>query len=198
MTAQERAAKARCADAGDALQRVYHVGAGRLLALPLLWGGLVALLVATSVGADSSDPGGRQALLLGAGVVTLLVLPLFVLVWNSRLVLSPEGIAHHQWAYTVRSSWANLEALSLGPGAEALLLREPGSHSALLRLAAELLNLIHLRPSLAGDLNSLAAGRFIFLAPFMAHWKRGPLREDILRWAPHLFDAAGEAKKVDR
>jgi len=46
----------------------------------------------------------------------------------------------------------------------------------------------------AGDAAAVADGRVIALAPFMADWKKGPLREDLQRWAPHLFDAAGPPK----
>ncbi len=116
------------------------------------------------------------------------MLPLFGIIWRSRLVLTSEGIEHHQFGYTVRSSWANLESLSLSPGTEALYLREPGTTSRLLPVSVRLLGLIGLADGLVGDATSMAEGRMIFLGPFMARWKRGPLRDDVLRWAPDLFD----------
>ncbi|MEO6929027.1 MAG: hypothetical protein ABI190_07655 [Casimicrobiaceae bacterium] len=130
----------------------------------------------------------REAALITAGIVTLIMLPFFGIMWQSRLVLTPEGIEHHQFGYTVRSSWANLESLSLSPGAEALYLRESGTTSRLLRASVMLLKPTGVADGLVGNPTSMAEGRMIFLAPFMARWKRGPLRDDVLHWAPALVD----------
>ncbi|MEP7182693.1 MAG: hypothetical protein ABI886_10925 [Betaproteobacteria bacterium] len=170
-----------------AVRHVYHLSPIRLLPLPLVWGLAMALLI-IPFWAPPSTPEENQAVLIAAGVVTLIMLPFFGIIWQSRLVLTPEGIEHHQFGYTVRSSWANLESLSLSPGAEALYLREPGTTSRLLRISVRLLKLSGLAAGLVGDPTSIAEGRMIFLGPFMAQWKRGALRDDVLRWAPDLFD----------
>jgi hypothetical protein len=80
----------------------------------------------------------------------------------------------------VRSTWQNLQALSFNPGA--LLLKEPGTQSALLRWSSKLAG-----GAVASDAKALGEGRLIVLAPFMAHYRRGPLREDLQRCAPQLF-----------
>ncbi|MDQ6621586.1 MAG: hypothetical protein M3Z31_18155 [Pseudomonadota bacterium] len=171
---------------------MYHVSRARLLALPIIWAVMMALL---AVGLLSA-PGPEQysQFELGACLVTLILLPFIAITWHSRLAVSPEGITHHQWAYAVRSSWSNVSALSLRPNAQALLLSEPGTHSPLLRVSGKLLSLMSVSPGLGGDVESLSDGRLILLAPFMAHWTRGPLKDDIHRWAPHLLDANGNPK----
>ena len=170
-----------------AVRHVYHLGPIRMLLLPLTWGLLVALL-GIPFWSPPSSPEERQAALIAIGVVTLILLPFFAITWQSRLVLTSEGIEHHQFGYTVRSSWANLESLSLSPGAEALYLRERGTTSRLLGISVRLLIATSLAAGLVGDPESLAEGRMISLGPFMAHWKQGPLRDDVLHWAPDLFD----------
>jgi hypothetical protein len=119
-------------------------------------------------------------LLLAIAAITVLFAPFVAITWQSRLVLTEQGIAHHQLGYTVRSSWQNLQALSLNPGA--LLLEQPGTQSALLRWSSKLAGGV-----VASDAKALSEGRLIVLAPFMAHYHRGPLREDLVRCAPQLF-----------
>jgi hypothetical protein len=104
----------------------------------------------------------------------------------------PAG-AHFQFGYTIRSSWENLASLSMVPGREGLYLRQPGVDSALLRGSTRLLEgatrAVGL-PSMIGDEDALAEGRFIALMPFTHHLRSGALRRDLERWAPQLFTAA--------
>ncbi|HEY8243189.1 MAG TPA: hypothetical protein VII68_06985 [Casimicrobiaceae bacterium] len=166
-------------------RHVYHLSLPRLLLLPIVWALVVGPLFVAGVAGGPADE--ARAYLVSVLIVTLVVLPWWVVVWQSRLVLTPDGIAHHQFGYTVRSRWDNVEALSLDAGAQALLLREPGTQSRLLRWSSRFLASIV--PSIAngmfGDADRLAEGRLILLSPFMAHWKRG-LRDDLVRWAPRL------------
>jgi hypothetical protein len=174
------------------VRHVYHLNTVRLLALPVVWALLTALLLLPFLTATGLDPAEDAALLLGAAVVTLILLPIFAITWQSRLVLTAQGIAHHQLGYTVRSPWANLVALDLSAGRQALTLGEPGCSSRLLRWAS--LAMAFAMPDWAeglyGDVDALAQGRLIPLAPFMSHWKQGPLHADLLRWAPHVFAAS--------
>lgn len=183
----------------DQFRHVYHLSPLRLLPLPLLWGTIVGLLLGLSASGDA-NPAESRALLLAALLFTLIMLPFFALLWHSSLVLTREGIAHHQFGYTVRSRWDNLLALSLTAGAQSLVLERPGTRSRALRYSARFMS--KLTPALAsglfGEDHLLAEGRLILIAPFMAHWKRGPLRDDLRRWAPHLFDAGGEPRVPDR
>ena len=172
------------------LAHVYHLSLARLLPLPLLWAVLTATLLLLGLSGPASDPNESDAFVFVALVLTLIMLPFFALLWQSRLVLTAEGIAHHQFGYTVRSSWSNLKALSLVPGQQALVLDAPGTRSSLLRWSARILPAMVpiSADALVGDTQALAEGRLILLAPFMTHWKRGPLRDDLLHWAPQLFD----------
>lgn len=172
------------------LPHVYHLGLARLLPLPVLWALLTGPLLLLGLSGPASDPNESDAWVLVALILTLIMLPFFALLWQSRLVLTPEGIAHHQFGYTVRSSWSNLKALTLTPGEQALVLGVPGTRSRLLRWSARILPAVvpFSADAVVGDVDALAEGRLILLAPFMTHWKRGPLRDDLLRWAPQLFD----------
>jgi hypothetical protein len=121
---------------------------------------------------------------LAFALVTAIFAPFNAVAWQSRLVLTEQGIAHYQLGYTVRSTWQNLKALSLTPGAEALHLNEPGTQSALLRWSSKLAGGV-----VASDAKALGEGKLIVLAPFMAHYRRGPLREDLMRCAPQLVQS---------
>ena len=103
-------------------------------------------------------------------------------------MLTSEGIAHHQFGYTVRSTWKNVGELTLAPPCAGLILIAPGVSSRLLRISMYALNAYGLSAGFGG--RALEEGRFIPLQPFLSHWRRGPLRDDIVRWAPHL--------KIDR
>jgi hypothetical protein len=173
-------------------RHTYHLNPGRLLVLPIVWTVIVASLLSFAFSGAEDSAGEQRSMLITCAVVTLIVLPFGAVTWFSRLVLTPGGIAHYQLGYTVRSTWANLEALQLRPGSEALYLRAPGTRSVLLRLSVNLVgSAVRNAQNVIGDSNALAEGRLIYLAPFMRHWKRGPLREDLLRCAPHLFDGGG-------
>ena len=173
-------------------RHVYHLGLARLLPLPLVWTLVVGLLLVAPLSSPGAEREEWEAILLVCGAFTLIMLPFFAIVWQSRLVLTPDGIAHHQFGYTVRSTWGNLEKLVLQRGSEALILREPGTRSRLLRNSIRLLPYLSPAPSngMFGDLRALSAGRLILLTPFMAHFKRGPLHDDLKRFAPHLFVAS--------
>jgi hypothetical protein len=167
-------------------RHVYHLNPWRLWPLPILCGLLLGLffLLGVTSSAGSED---RRVYLTLAMVLTLLFSPFAALLWQSRLVLTAQGIAHHQFGYTVRSSWQNLSTLSLQRGAEALYLTQPGTKSALLELASRGVDAaMPGAEGVFGDPRALGQGRLIYLKPFMWHYRRGPLCEDLLRCAPHL------------
>ena len=152
---------------------------------------MLALLALPLAGDPAPSREDARALLLTALIVTVLLVPAFYLMWQSRLVLTETHITHYQFGYTVRSSWTNAQELCLTPGVEALILREPGTRSRLLRLSVRLLQgALPVFAGSFGDPDTLAEGRLIFLAPFMRHWRHGDLRRDFERWAPHLFGAS--------
>ena len=169
-------------------QQTYHINTPRLLVIPGLWLGIVAVLLVMA--AQPSERGHAIAWLQAAGLLTLILLPFFLITWRSRLVLTDLGITHYQFGYTVQSTWANVESLSMAPGVEGLYLREPGTHSKLLRVSTQILDLLTRAvgwPSFIGDAQALAEGRFIALITFTNSWHHGPLIQDLQRWAPQLF-----------
>ena len=179
----------------EPFRRVYHLSRIRLLVFPIIWvvGGIFCSYLVFSSG-EAFTPQANRTLFFLIGGVTVFVLPFLGIIWQSRLVLTSEGIAHHQLGYTVRSTWANLESLSLDWGKQRLILSKPGTRSRLLKTSSEILDAIPMTRDFTGDSTSFEEGRLISISPFMSHWKRGPLREDLLRFAPQLFDANGQPR----
>ena len=178
------------------LRHVYHISWPRLLPLPLLVLGLFLLFAVDECPAFGAKISwGDYLAVLGA--ILVFFSPFLLLLWQSRLVLTPEGIAHHQFGYTVRSTWADVEYIMMNrnAGAPALYLAKPGTHSFLLRAATGFVGATMPGASgMFGNTQKLGQGRLILLAPFMIHWNKGALRADIQRWAPHLFDEDGSIK----
>lgn len=170
---------------------VYRINSARLLVMPTIWLVLVAPLL--GILGRSTVPAEAAAGVAIAVILTLILGPMFYLmVWRSRLELDAQGIAHHQFGYTVRSSWANLERLSMQRGMEGLYLIEPGINSMLLRGSTRIIQHLTLLTGMVpfiGDADALAAGRFIALMTFTSHLRGGPLSRDLERWAPQLFVA---------
>lgn len=190
-------------DPDEPVRHVYHLSTARLMLLPAAWLAMMALLLVPLLSSNPPNAAGDAAsdasptdaaLWVGAAALTLILLPFVAITWHARLVLTPEGIAHHQFGYTVRSAWDNVLALDLRAGREGLVLARPGTGSQLLRWSARAVARVAPGPvdGLIGEPQALSQGRLIFLAPFMQHWRRGPLRDDLRRWAPQLF-AATEA-----
>jgi hypothetical protein len=165
--------------------RVYHLSPSRLWLIPGMWAAIVLPLLWLC--AQAQTPGEAVPFSAGAAMVTVVFGLAQVVAWRSRLELSPSSIVHHQFGYTIRSPWDNVVAVIDGGGAKHLVLGRPGTRSALLRLLAPIgAAIVPGGDELYGDVQLLAEGRLITLEPFMAHWRRGPLREDLRRFAPHL------------
>ena len=174
----------------DSIAHTYHLSWPRFLPLIGVWLVVLVLLLLPFAAEPVPDQEDARALLWTALIVTVLLAPAFGMLWQSRLVLTETGITHYQLGYTVRSSWANTQTLCLSRGVESLILRDPGTSSRVLHFSVRALQAVV--PTIAGsfgDPEALAQGRLIALAPFMSHWRRGPLRRDLERWAPHLFEA---------
>lgn len=168
-------------------RHVYHLSPERLFVLPAIWLGIVVFFLFVAFGGTTID----GAAIIVCLMVSVIMLPFVGITWQSRLVLTPDGIAHHQFGYTVRSTWANVASVTLAPPCAGLILKEPGVKSLALRLSMYALGAYGLEKGFGG--RALEEGRFIALQPFLAHWKRGPLREDVARWAPHLKPAIDAA-----
>lgn len=178
---------------GCMTRHVYHLNRVRLWAAPTLWligvAAIAWLQWGSSSNADTTNVSGALILL---SILTVMVAPFAAIMWQSRLVLTNDGIAHHQFGYTVSSSWINLEALDLTPGRQSLYLAKPGTQSRLLSGSTRVLTMVApgIANGLVGNPEALALGQLIPLTPFLAHWENGALRSDLERWAPHLFTTA--------
>jgi hypothetical protein len=164
--------------------------------LPVVWLAMICVLF-VSIGPSASRE-EREAGVLTALIVTLIMGPIFYFaVWRSRLELNESGIVQFQFGYSIRSSWANVDRLSIRPHAQGLYLIEPGTDSRLLRVSVrfvQVLNSVTGIGALDGDADAFAQGRFITLVPFTSHLNGGALRRDLERWAPQLFLADANGK----
>jgi hypothetical protein len=168
---------------------IYRINLARMIVMPIVWLAFVVMMFVLLVRSD--NPGDSAA---GQGTIlmlTLILAPIFYVgVWRSRLEVSAEGIAHYQFGYSVRSTWQNLERLSMEPGAEGLILREPGTTSTILRASTRIVQSVSHAvglPSFVGDYDAMAEGRFIALMTFTSRLHGGSLSADLERWAPQLF-----------
>ena len=175
--------------------RIYRINPWNMAVLPGVW----LLVIGTLVGliGPGASPYEREAGLVTALIVTLIVATIFYFgVWRCRLELNEAGIVQVQFGYSIRSSWANVERISMLPHGQGLYLIEPGTDSLLLRSSVRFLQVLNRFAgigSIDGDADAFAQGRFITLVPFTRHLKSGALRSDLERWAPHLFRADANA-----
>jgi hypothetical protein len=172
-----------------AQSRVYRINPWNMAVLPGVW--LVVIVMLLGLIVPSATPDEREAGLFTVLIVTLIMATVFYFaVWRCRLELNEAGIVQYQFGYSIRSSWANVERLSLRPHSQGLYLTEPGTDSRSLRVSVRFVQVLSATTGLGGldgDADAFAQGRFITLVPFTSHLKNGALRRDLERWAPHLF-----------
>lgn len=162
----------------------YHVSPWRRWALWYVGGPIIAFLLILGAGSGGAE---RQALLITGGLVFLIFLPFQFIVDRARLRLSPEGAHLWQTGYQLVAPWSDIVDLRLTPGRQAFVTREPmaGKGAAVLsmfRWAGR-----PLTPLYDEDQRRLLAERrLIPIEAFAWHLKHGSMREDIIRFAPHL------------
>ena len=164
--------------------RTYHVGPVRRWLLWIVIGPILAFLLALGVSSDAAD---RPAFLLTAGLVFLIALPFHLIVGRTRLVLSPTGAHLWQAGYELAAGWDNIEDLRLTPGREGFVTREPMGGKGAARLAR--FRFVGARSASLDDDEQqrlLAERRLIPIEAFAWHLRHGEMREDIIRFAPHL------------
>lgn len=164
--------------------RVYHVSPLRQWLLWFVIGPILAFLVVLSISSDAAD---RAAFLIVAGLMMVIALPFDLIVRRTRLELSATGVRLRQTGYELAARWDDIEDLRLTPGREGFVTRAPMAGKGAARLA---------RLRFAGAANValydaeqqslLAERRFIPIEAFAWHLRRGGMREDIVRSAPHL------------
>lgn len=174
---------------------IYRINPWNMAVLPGVW--LVVIVVLFGLIGPGASPAEREAGLVTALIVTLIMATIFYFaVWRCRLELNDAGIVQYQFGYSIRSSWANVERLSMVPHGQGLYLTEPGTGSSLLRASVRFLQGLNAFTgigSIDGDADAFAQGRFITLVPFTRHLNGGALRGDLERWAPHVFRADANA-----
>ena len=103
--------------------------------------------------------------------------------YATRLVLSADGIKLYQFGYKLETDWDNVASLYDMPGAQGLVLHRPmdclGARVfGAARHVGELFN--------EEQVQLIAEHRFIPIEPFAYWFKRGQLRDDLIRHAPAL------------
>lgn len=167
--------------------RVYHVSPLRRWLLWILIGPMLALLVGLAL---ASDAGERASLLATTALVFLIVLPFHFIVGRTRLALSDRGVSLKQTGYALSARWDEIEALDLTPRREGFITRGPISGPGAARLAGFRFAGTPGAP-LYDEVQQglLAERRLIPIEAFAWHLRRGRMRDDIARFAPHLADA---------
>jgi hypothetical protein len=162
--------------------RTYHVSPLRRWLLWIAIGPILAVLLALGLTGDAAD---RPAFLATAGLVFLILLPFHLIVGSTRLVLSETGVRLRQAGYRLEAGWADIEDLDLTPRREGFVTHEPMAGKGAARLAR-----FRVSPLYDAEQQRLIAERrLIPIDAFAWHLRRGAMREDIERFAPHLAKA---------
>jgi hypothetical protein len=160
-------------------RKVYEYGPGRAsLWLPRIIVG-VCVLIAVGYGYVWYIGHFQRGLLILVAAVWLLLAvwqsAVLYLLSRARLITSPEGLEYFTLAYSIRTTWDNIEKIEVRPplSQEVLYLRqEPAVHSS------SPLRWLWLRP--------WSNRKLVPLHLFHRSWQ-GELGGDFRRYAPHLF-----------
>lgn len=110
-----------------------------------------------------------------AAVLLLLAVLLVRMSSAVRLEIRPDGLTYHQVGFTLQSDWQNVVRVQPIAYGEALVLRQSGLVSTgRFRRYGQINRQDHLIP----------------LTPFGWWWRDSQLGQDVLRYAPQVFDAA--------
>jgi hypothetical protein len=164
--------------------RVYHVSPWRRW---LLWYVIAPIILALAIGGAGANSAEGRALLMTAGIVVLIVFPFQLIIDWTRLELSPKRVRLRQFGYTLEAIWPEVTGLRLMRGSEGLITKTPLAGKGAMRLAA--VRGFGMRGASLYDAEQqalLAERRLIPIEAFGWHLRRGTLRADITRFAPHL------------
>ena len=162
--------------------------------IALMWG--LALLPPTA--GSGNDPRG---VLVFFGVVFMIVaLVLFKLARDTRMELSPEGVRIQGFGNVLETGWDNVIAVRLKPkGQEGLITARPMSGKGVERFADISGYTVNGVPVYDEEKRILLVEyRFIPIEAFTCHLKKGGhLRDDLVRFAPHLKGTLEGTETVD-
>ena len=153
----------------------------------MLWWLMGPIILALVIGGVLFGSAEGKAMLASAGLVFLIMLPFqFILGWT-RLEFSPKGVRLRQIGYTLEAPWPEVNGLRLVRGSEGFITNTPIAGKGAARLAS--LRGIGIRGAPFYDAEQqalLAERRLIPIEAFGWYLRRGTLRTDITRFAPHL------------
>ena len=158
--------------------RLAMIGGGSVMALYGLAG--IYTTAPALREAESALPAAR--LLAPAALLLIFTLPGLLLAlhgWRSRLAISAEGVRYHSLFHGVETSWQNIERIGqTRRGRDVFYLRESGFKGP-----------GWLAPLLRGSRRD----RMITISMHEPNWRNTPLRQEMQRYAPHLFAARPRA-----
>ena len=167
--------------------RVYHVSRWRRWLLLWTIGPIILGLVIGAMFAPAAD---AKALLATAGTLILIMLPFQLLVDRTKLKISSEGVRLKQTGYTLETPWTNVAGMRLMRASEAFITTAPMTGKGVERLAKmRTFGMIGAPLYDAEQQALLAEHRLIPIEAFAWHLRHGKLRDDIVRFAPHLKEA---------
>jgi len=171
-------------DKGDAAAgpKAYYISPMRRGFLPVFTLGILVFLCAGSLLAK--DPLDRYALSATAIAVFCIMSPFILVVYYTRLRISPAGVHVRQLGWSVSTAWDNVLAVRMDRNAEGLVLREPLKGRGPLALRIGRLIPGWYRPE---QYELVGQGRWIPLDPFAWHFRHGDLLARFRLHAPALF-----------
>ncbi len=174
--------KQRQVNAESHQPRIYRISIWRYLVMWWALGPFLLLGLGLALFSDESR---------GAGVAIALLMAPFLLLWHwlvgkARLEVSATGVRLHDFGGGCAAAWGDIVDLRVDRGHEGFITGAPLEGKGALHLAqtAGPMQMHDER-----DLELIGARRFIPLKAFAFHLRRGDLRADIGRHAPHLLPA---------
>jgi hypothetical protein len=173
----------------------YYVGPVRRAIIPVFLVGLVVVLLTLAF--LSKDFRERYAFCMTALTLAIIMSPFILVVYYTRLWVSPEGVEVRQLGWRVATTWDNILELRMERYAEGLVLRNPlaGRGQWALRLGTLIPGWYK-----AAQYELVKKGLWFPLDPFAWYLRHGDLAAQIRQYAPALVTdvAPSEAKSEPR
>lgn len=164
-------------------KRTYHVSPWRSM-----WGWVLFLpfSMACAIGALFADkPDDRAGLWIGALAFALVIAGLMTMIRRARLEIRRDGLTLRQIGFRLEAPWTDVIAFHANRGHEGFITSKPvGGRGANTLAAAASLDSYGIYDS--DQMNLLDEHRLIPIEAFAWHLRHGPMRAQIIEYAPHL------------
>ncbi|HWB02120.1 MAG TPA: hypothetical protein VG796_03785 [Verrucomicrobiales bacterium] len=139
-----------------------------------------------------------------AGIVVGGIMAVFLASWHwlvcyTRLEISPQGVVLRQLGWSLEAAWDQVDHLRMDRGREGFVVNEPMGGKGVRRLAS-VAGFGYYGTPMYSDVQRywIQNGQWIPVEPFMYAFRKGPMRDDIERWAPGLLarEPSGMAERI--